>query len=181
MHPGCIIWGGRPSSRWASLARQIFGNRESSALQYAMRDRLAALRWSHIETADDDLGHSAAGGVTRAGFDWMVTDVCLDKVGAVGTCEMSRFARNSRPPAGHRSPAPSGTNQPLGTVLIEAIVQSQTISRGDIARSCRIRARAAVVDRARTNRRRACATSWVRRATRRACSPSKFHRKPPAF
>lgn len=55
-----------------SSAHQVLHNRESSALQYAMRDRLAALGWSHIETVDDDLGRSAAGGVARAGFDvWL--------------------------------------------------------------------------------------------------------------
>lgn len=67
-----------------------------AALQYAMRDRLAALGWSHIETVDDDLGRSAAGGVARAGFDRMVAEVCLGKVGAVAAREVSRFARNSR-------------------------------------------------------------------------------------
>jgi hypothetical protein len=35
-----------------------------------MRDRLSALGWSEIETIDNDLGRSAAGSVTRAGFDW---------------------------------------------------------------------------------------------------------------
>ncbi len=45
---------------------------------------------------DDDLGRSAAGGVTRAGFDRMVVEVCLGKVGAVAAREVSRFARNSR-------------------------------------------------------------------------------------
>ncbi len=79
-----------------SSAHQVLHNRESSALQYAMRDRLGALGWSHIETVDDDLGRSAAGGVTRAGFDRMVAEVCLGKVGAVAAREVSRFARNSR-------------------------------------------------------------------------------------
>ncbi|MGF6178978.1 recombinase family protein [Ensifer sp. 4252] len=79
-----------------SSAHQVLHNRESSALQYAMRDRLAALGWSHIETVDEDLGRSAAGGVTRAGFDRMVAEVCLGKVGAVAAREVSRFARNSR-------------------------------------------------------------------------------------
>jgi hypothetical protein len=50
-------------------------------LQYAMRDRLIALGWSEIETVDDDLGRSAAGGVVRAGFERMVAEVCLGKVG----------------------------------------------------------------------------------------------------
>src|SRR6266404_3908071 len=46
-----------------SSAHQVLHNRESSALQYAMRDRLTALGWSRIETVDDDLGRSAAGRV----------------------------------------------------------------------------------------------------------------------
>ncbi|WP_287762001.1 recombinase family protein [Acidiphilium sp.] len=79
-----------------SSAHQVLHNRESSTLQYAMRDRLTALGWSCVETIDDDLGRSAAGGVARAGFDRMVAEVCLGKVGAVAAREVSRFARNSR-------------------------------------------------------------------------------------
>src|SRR6201993_3689506 len=79
-----------------SSAHQVLHNRESSALQYAMRDRLTALGWSEIEVIDDDLGRSAAGGVLRAGFERMVAHVCLGKVGAVAAREVSRFARNSR-------------------------------------------------------------------------------------
>jgi DNA invertase Pin-like site-specific DNA recombinase len=54
------------------------------------------LGWSEIEVVDDDLGRSAAGTVTRAGFERMVAEVCLGKVGAVAAREVSRFARNSR-------------------------------------------------------------------------------------
>src|SRR2546422_2236759 len=79
-----------------SSAYQVLHNRESGALQYAMRDRLTALGWSEIEVIDDDLGRSAAGGVLRAGFERMVAQVCLGKVGAVAAREVSRFARNSR-------------------------------------------------------------------------------------
>jgi DNA invertase Pin-like site-specific DNA recombinase len=79
-----------------SSAHQVLHNRESGTLQYAMRDRLTALGWSRVETVDDDLGRSAAGGVARAGFDRMVAAVCLGKVGAVAAREVSRFARNSR-------------------------------------------------------------------------------------
>ena len=64
-------------------ADQVLHNRESSALQYAMRGRLTELGWSEIEVIDDDLGRSAAGGVQRAGFERMVAQVCLGKVGAV--------------------------------------------------------------------------------------------------
>jgi DNA invertase Pin-like site-specific DNA recombinase len=79
-----------------SSSHQVVHNRESRALQYAMRDRLTALGWSDIEIIDDDLGRSAAGSVTRAGFERMVAEVCLGKVGAVAAREVSRFARNSR-------------------------------------------------------------------------------------
>jgi DNA invertase Pin-like site-specific DNA recombinase len=79
-----------------SSAHQVLHNPESRALQYAMRDRLAALGWSDIEVVDEDLGRSAAGGVARAGFERMVAEVCLGKVGAVAAREVSRFARNSR-------------------------------------------------------------------------------------
>jgi DNA invertase Pin-like site-specific DNA recombinase len=61
-----------------------------------MRDRLITLGWSEIEVIDDDLGRSAAGSVQRAGFERMVAQVCLGKVGAVAAREVSRFARNSR-------------------------------------------------------------------------------------
>ena len=62
-----------------SSAHQVLHNRESGALQYAMRDRLVSLGWSEIEVIDDDLGRSAAGGVQRAGFERMVAEVCLGK------------------------------------------------------------------------------------------------------
>src|ERR1700751_4406664 len=78
-----------------SSAHQVLHNRESSALQYAMRDRLMALGWSEIEVIDDDLGRSAAGGGQRAGFERMVAEVCLREGGAGLGREVSRFARNS--------------------------------------------------------------------------------------
>lgn len=79
-----------------SSTHQVLHNRESSTLQYAMRDRLTALGWLRVETIDDNLGRSAAGSVARAGFDRMVAEVCLGKVGAVAAREVSRFARNNR-------------------------------------------------------------------------------------
>jgi DNA invertase Pin-like site-specific DNA recombinase len=78
-----------------SSAHQVIHNRESSSLQYAMRERLTVLGWSEIEIIDDDLGISAAGTATRAGFERMVAEVCR-KVGAVAAREVSRFGRNSR-------------------------------------------------------------------------------------
>jgi DNA invertase Pin-like site-specific DNA recombinase len=65
-------------------------------LQYAIQDRLQHLGWREIDVVDEDLGRSAAGMVIRSGFERMVADVCLGKVGAVAAREVSRFARNSR-------------------------------------------------------------------------------------
>ena len=79
-----------------SSTYQVSHNVESQRLQYAMQDRLHHLGWQEIEVVDEDLGRSAAGMVTRAGFERMVADVCLGKVGAVAAREVSRFARNSR-------------------------------------------------------------------------------------
>jgi DNA invertase Pin-like site-specific DNA recombinase len=79
-----------------SSSHQVLHNRESRALQYAMRDRLVALGRSEIEVVVDDRGRSAAGGVICAGFERMVAEVCLGKVGAAAAREVSRFARNSR-------------------------------------------------------------------------------------
>ena len=79
-----------------SSGHQVLYNRESGALQYVMRDRLTALGFTEIEVIEEDLSRSAAGGVQRAGFERMVTEVCLSKIGAVCAREDSRFARNSR-------------------------------------------------------------------------------------
>ncbi len=75
---------------------QVNHNVESQKLQYAMQERLRTLGWREIEVIDEDLGCSAAGTVTRSGFERMVAQVCLGQAGAVAAREVSRFARNSR-------------------------------------------------------------------------------------
>lgn len=79
-----------------SSAYQVANNTESQRLQYAMQERLRELGWSEIEIIDEDLGRSAAGAATRAGFERLVAEVCMGEVGAVAARELSRFARNSR-------------------------------------------------------------------------------------
>ncbi len=79
-----------------SSPHQVIHNQESRRLQYAMRDRLREYGWQEIEIVDEDLGQTASGVVTRTGFERMVAEVCLGKVGAVAAREVSRFARNSR-------------------------------------------------------------------------------------
>lgn len=79
-----------------STGYQVAHNLESQRLQYGMEQRLRSLGWQEIEIIDEDLGRSAAGDAQRSGFERMVADVCLGKVGAVTAREVSRFARNSR-------------------------------------------------------------------------------------
>ncbi len=79
-----------------SSPHQVIRNEESRLLQYAMRDRLNDLGWTEVEVVDDDLGQSASGSAQRCGFERMVSQVCLGKIGAVAAREVSRFARNSR-------------------------------------------------------------------------------------
>ncbi len=79
-----------------SSLHQVAHNQESRRLQYAMKERLQQMGWSEIEVIDEDLGRSASGSVTRSGFERMVVEVSLGRVGAVCAREVSRFARNSR-------------------------------------------------------------------------------------
>src|ERR1700751_968576 len=85
-----------------SSAHQVLHNRESSGLQYAMRDRVMALGWSEIEVIDDDLGRSAAGGVQRAGFERMVAAVSRILDCSWETVSPAAFSRSSRGKETHR-------------------------------------------------------------------------------
>jgi DNA invertase Pin-like site-specific DNA recombinase len=79
-----------------STFSQVLRNEESRRLQYGMRQRLLEFGWSEIDIVDEDLGKSANGTAERSGFERMVADVCLGKVGVVAARELSRFARNSK-------------------------------------------------------------------------------------
>ena len=75
---------------------QVDHYQESKRLQYGMKTRINQMGWHDIEVVDDDLGISASGTEQRCGFERMVAQVCMGKVGAVVARELSRFARNSR-------------------------------------------------------------------------------------
>ena len=79
-----------------SSSFQVAHNLESQRLQYRMKDRLALLGWESVDVIDEDLGKSASGSVDRSGFQRLVANVCLGKIGVVAARELSRFARNSR-------------------------------------------------------------------------------------
>ena len=80
-----------------STLQQVFENTESTARQYALRERALALGWAEerIVVIDQDLGHSAASTTDRLGFQQLVAWVGLGQVGLVLGLEVSRLARNS--------------------------------------------------------------------------------------
>ena len=80
-----------------STLQQVLEHTESTARQYALRERALALGWpaERIQVIDQDLGHSGASAVDRLGFQRLVADVGLGKVGLVLGLEVSRLARSS--------------------------------------------------------------------------------------
>jgi DNA invertase Pin-like site-specific DNA recombinase len=80
-----------------SSLHQVQENRESTARQYDLRRRAEALGWTaeQITVIDEDLGLSGASAIARSGFQRLVADVGLARVGVVMGLEVSRLARNS--------------------------------------------------------------------------------------
>jgi DNA invertase Pin-like site-specific DNA recombinase len=80
-----------------STLQQVLEHTESTARQYALRERALTLGWpaERIRVIDQDLGHSGASAADRLGFQRLVADVGLGKVGLVLGLEVSRLARSS--------------------------------------------------------------------------------------
>ena len=80
-----------------STLRQVIENAESTKRQYALRERAVALGWSpeRVVVVDSDLGQSGASAVDREGFQRLVAEVGLGRVGIVLGLEVSRLARSS--------------------------------------------------------------------------------------
>jgi excisionase family DNA binding protein len=81
-----------------STVQQIERHQESTRLQYALVDRAFHLGWARetIVVVDDDLGRSGATIEGRLGFQRLVAEVGLGRVGLVLGVEMSRLARSNR-------------------------------------------------------------------------------------
>lgn len=80
-----------------SSLQQVHEHRESTARQYDLKRRAQALGWSpqHLVVIDEDLGLSGASAAERRGFQRLVAEVGLGRVGLVMGLEVSRLARNS--------------------------------------------------------------------------------------
>jgi DNA invertase Pin-like site-specific DNA recombinase len=80
-----------------SSLRQVQENRESTARQYDLKRRAQGLGWQadQIVVIDEDLGLSGATASERNGFQRLVAEVGLGRVGVVMGLEVSRLARSS--------------------------------------------------------------------------------------
>ena len=75
--------------------RQVRENTESTLLQRGLRERALEMGWRTPKVIDDDLGITASGFADRPGFQWMLAQVTLRKVGIIFCIEASRLSRNS--------------------------------------------------------------------------------------
>jgi DNA invertase Pin-like site-specific DNA recombinase len=81
-----------------STLKQVFENTESTKRQYALRERAMALGWPVVQivTIDSDLGETAASLADRDGFQKLMTEVSLGRVGLVMGLEVSRFTASEQ-------------------------------------------------------------------------------------
>lgn len=80
-----------------STLLQVRENTTSTERQYQLRERAYDLGWpqERILIIDEDQGHSGASSADRTGFQRLVLEVSLGRVGAVIGLEVSRLARSN--------------------------------------------------------------------------------------
>lgn len=83
--------------RQSSLG-QVTRHGESTDLQYELCERAVALGWprERVRTIDEDLGKSGSSAEQRSGFQRLIAEVSLARVGLVLSLDASRLARNNR-------------------------------------------------------------------------------------
>ena len=80
-----------------STPLQVIEHRESTERQYHLRERAVELGWpaSRVEVIDEDQGRTGSSSAHRTGFQRLVSEVGMGKVGLVLMLEASRLARNN--------------------------------------------------------------------------------------
>jgi DNA invertase Pin-like site-specific DNA recombinase len=79
-----------------STLDQVRHHHESRRRQYQLAERARGLGWKEVSVIDEDLGKSGASSAKRTGFQRLVAEVGLGRIGAVLSIEVSRLARNNR-------------------------------------------------------------------------------------
>jgi DNA invertase Pin-like site-specific DNA recombinase len=80
-----------------STPMQVLENRESTERQYHLQARAVALGWppNRVEVIDEDQGRTGSTAAHRTGFQRLVSEVGVGRVGIVLMLEASRLARNN--------------------------------------------------------------------------------------
>jgi DNA invertase Pin-like site-specific DNA recombinase len=81
-----------------STAHQVADHRESADLQYQLRQRAVQLGWpdARVLVSDDDQGISGQSIDNRPGFQRLLAEVSLGRVGIVFGREVSRLSRSNK-------------------------------------------------------------------------------------
>jgi DNA invertase Pin-like site-specific DNA recombinase len=81
-----------------STAHQVIHHRESQRRQRRLVERAVELGWprGNLVVVDEDLGETASRSGQRAGFDEMVAEAALGKIGIIFALEVSRISRGNR-------------------------------------------------------------------------------------
>ncbi len=81
-----------------STVRQVLEHRESTRMQYQLKERAQEFGWAEdrVVVIDDDLGKSGATAQGRLGFQRLIAEVTVDHVGIIFGIEMSRLARSCK-------------------------------------------------------------------------------------
>ena len=79
-----------------STLDQVRHHHESRRRQYDLAARARTFGWTEVVVVDEDQGKSGASSAKRTGFQRLVAEVGLGRVGAVLSIEVSRLARNNR-------------------------------------------------------------------------------------
>lgn len=81
-----------------STLQQVHDHQESTARQYALAGRATDLGWprERVHVIDDDLGRSGQSADGRPGFQRLLAEIALDRVGLVLGLEVSRLARSCK-------------------------------------------------------------------------------------
>ena len=82
--------------RQSSLG-QVLHHSESTGIQYQLVERTTGLGWpaDRVQVIDEDLGKSGASSEHRSGFQFLMSEIGLGRVGLVLSLDASRLARNN--------------------------------------------------------------------------------------
>jgi DNA invertase Pin-like site-specific DNA recombinase len=80
-----------------SSVGQVSRHQESTDVQYRLAERAVRLGWSEsqVKIIDEDLGKSGSSSIGRSGFQHLIGEIGLGRVGLVVSFDASRLARNN--------------------------------------------------------------------------------------